>query len=55
MGEPFELKQYQRFTPLSVDEFGLPDGYRDVKPGDCIVAFSRREIFDIKRVGEKLE
>lgn len=51
MGEALEVKQYERFTPLEVDEYGLPEGYKDVQPGDCIVAFSRREIFDIKKVG----
>lgn len=50
MGETLEVKQYERFTPLLIDDYGLPEGYEGVQAGDCIVAFSRREIFDIKKV-----
>jgi hypothetical protein len=48
----FVFSRYERFTPLVVEEGGLPGGYADVRAGDCIVAFSRREIFDIKQVGQ---
>jgi ATP-dependent RNA helicase SUPV3L1/SUV3 len=54
-GDDFECRQYQRFTPLEVAKKSLArsshqtDSYRDVMPGDCIVAFSRNDIFAIKR------
>ena len=31
----------------------LKSSYNDIKPGDCIVAFSRNEIFKIKQEIEK--
>jgi hypothetical protein len=37
-------------TPLAVDEGCLPQGWADVQPGDCIVAFSRQQLYHIKRV-----
>ncbi len=50
MGESLEVHEYQRFTPLKVQR-GLGGRYRNVRPGDCIVAFSRKDIFTIKQVG----
>ncbi len=50
MGEEVEVRNYERFTPLAVEAAGLRGGYRRVQPGDCIVAFSRKSIFTIKRV-----
>lgn len=52
MGEDFEVRTYERFTSLELEPEGLGDGgYSAIKPGDCIVAFSRRDIFRIKQVG----
>lgn len=53
VGEEFEVRRYERFTPLEVEEKGLVQGYSDVKAGDCIVAFSRQDIFDIKAMIEE--
>ena len=39
MGEPFELRTYERFGELHVEAGGLARGYEDVQPGDCVVAF----------------
>lgn len=50
MGETLTVHEYERFTPLRVEEAGLKGRYRNVKPGDCIVAFSRKDIFTIKQV-----
>ena len=50
MGETLTVHEYERFTPLRVEEQGLKGRYRNVKPGDCIVAFSRKDIFTIKQV-----
>ena len=53
MGEPLEVHEYERFTPLKVQR-GLGGRYRNVRPGDCIVAFSRKDIFTIKQVGRRV-
>ncbi len=51
MGEIFELRTYERFTSLEVEAGGLGlDGYAEVQPGDCVVAFSRKDIYAIKQV-----
>lgn len=47
-GDEFELRSYERRSPLMIADEHLKS-YRHVKPGDCVVAFSRREIFQIKR------
>lgn len=52
VGEEFEVRKYERFTPLEVEEDGLEQGYANVKAGDCIVAFSRQDIFEIKSMIE---
>lgn len=52
LNEPFELKTYDRFTPLNIEEHGMRQGYSSVEPGDCIVAFSRNDIFGIKSLVE---
>lgn len=46
------MHSYERFTPLSIETEGLERGYLDVQPGDCVVAFSRRDIYDIKQLIE---
>jgi ATP-dependent RNA helicase SUPV3L1/SUV3 len=54
MNEEFELKTYDRFTPLTVEPKGLKQkSYSFVRPGDCIVAFSRADIFAIKEAIER--
>ena len=35
-----------------VESQGLERGYLDVQPGDCVVAFSRKDIYDIKQLIE---
>lgn len=47
-----QVNSYERFTPLSIETEGLKRGYLDVQPGDCVVAFSRRDIYDIKQLIE---
>ena len=48
MAEPLTVMQYDRFTDLEMQRHALEREYASVEPGDCIVAFSRRDIFDIK-------
>ena len=59
-GDDFELHHYERFTDLQVSRKSLArngkekGAYRNVQPGDCIVAFSRNDIFAIKREIESM-
>ena len=53
MGDELEVCEYDRITPLTVERRAMDKGYRNVKAGDCVVAFSRRDIYNIKREIEK--
>jgi ATP-dependent RNA helicase SUPV3L1/SUV3 len=54
-GDDFELHKYERFSSLTVadssiaETSGTKGSYRHVQPGDCVVAFSKNDIFAIKR------
>lgn len=52
LGEELTVREYTRLTPLEVAPRSLDGDYANVRPGDAIVAFSRRAIFDIKRAVE---
>eukprot|EP00210_Caulerpa_lentillifera_P006071 g5800.t1 len=49
--EELEVHYYDRFTPLKVDSEHF-ESYKEVQAGDCIVAFSRTEIYQIKQMIE---
>ena len=53
-GDDFELKEYKRLSKLVVNEKSLQGDYSQIRPGDCIVAFSRADIFSIRRQVEQL-
>eukprot|EP00300_Choanocystis_sp_HF-7_P009238 c16331_g1_i1.p1 GENE.c16331_g1_i1~~c16331_g1_i1.p1 ORF type:complete len:764 (-),score=156.79 c16331_g1_i1:12-2303(-) len=44
-----EIKYYTRLAPLRVTD-SLRGDWRRVRPGDCVVAFSRSRIFDVKAI-----
>jgi ATP-dependent RNA helicase SUPV3L1/SUV3 len=50
-GDVVHVHEYKRLTPLVVEEKTL-GGIRNVRPGDCVVSFSRSGIFKLK---EKIE
>jgi ATP-dependent RNA helicase SUPV3L1/SUV3 len=52
LGEEIEVNTYQRLSPLTADSRPLLT-YKNIKPGDCVVSFSRRTIFGIKQRIEK--
>jgi ATP-dependent RNA helicase SUPV3L1/SUV3 len=58
-GDEFELRSYQRFSDLVVADRSLATHreekgcYSRVEKGDCVVAFSRNDIFAIKREIER--
>lgn len=52
-GDELEVRRYERLTPLNVEEKSLGGSFKNVKKGDCVVAFSRPRIFEIKEEIEK--
>lgn len=52
-GDELVEQHYERFKPLVVEAKTLQGDLRNVRSGDCIVAFSRREIFEVKLAIEK--
>ena len=51
-GDEFILKTYERLSPLHVAESSLLGDYSKVQPGDCVVAFSKVDIFSIRKAIE---
>ena len=44
------VHKYERLTDLSLDRKGLrQQSFANVQPGDCVVAFSRKALYGIKR------
>lgn len=54
MGDEFELVKYERLSTLKIADTSLEGDYSKIQPGDCVVAFSRADIFSIKREIERL-
>ncbi|CAG7906477.1 unnamed protein product [Brassica rapa] len=52
-GDELVEEHYERFKPLVVEGKTLLGDLKNVKSGDCVVAFSRREIFEVKMAIEK--
>lgn len=52
-GDDFEVREYDRLSPLAMSKYSLRGNLADVKSGDCIVAFGRKAIYDIKGQIEK--
>ncbi|KAF6160036.1 hypothetical protein GIB67_033120 [Kingdonia uniflora] len=52
-GDELIENHYDRFKPLVVEAKTLLGNLRNIRPGDCVVAFSRREIFEVKLAIEK--
>ncbi|KAG6819713.1 hypothetical protein H0H93_009329 [Arthromyces matolae] len=48
-GDELVVKRYQRLSPLEVQEQSLEGDLTKVRKGDCIVTFSRSNIFKYKR------
>ncbi|KAJ4752832.1 ATP-dependent RNA helicase [Rhynchospora pubera] len=52
-GDDLHINRYDRFKPLVVEAKTLLGDLRNMQSGDCVVAFSRREIFEVKLAIEK--
>lgn len=47
-GEELEIRHYERLTPLSVENKALTS-LNNVQPGDCIVCFSKNDIYTVSK------
>ena len=52
-GEEVEVNTYKRLTELVVMDEALGD-LRNVEPGDCIVCFSKQDIYAVSRALERM-
>lgn len=52
-GDELEERVYERLTPLSVSEESLGGTIRRIRKGDAVVAFSRRDIYQLRRLIER--
>ena len=58
-GDHFEVRRYERFSELNVLDYSLASShselgsFQNVQAGDCIVCFSRKDIFAVKREIER--
>ncbi|CAE6444340.1 unnamed protein product [Rhizoctonia solani] len=52
-GDELIVNRYERLTPLEVSPHSLNGQLKNVERGDCVVTFSRTDIFMIKRKIEK--
>ncbi|KAL2480796.1 ATP-dependent RNA helicase SUV3L [Abeliophyllum distichum] len=52
-GDELVEQHYDRFKPLVIEAKTLLGDLKNVRSGDCVVAFSRREIFEVKLAIEK--
>ncbi|XP_076830873.1 ATP-dependent RNA helicase SUPV3L1, mitochondrial [Brachyhypopomus gauderio] len=47
-GEEIEVRNYTRLTPFSISDHAL-ENLDNLKPGDCIVCFSKNDIYSVSR------
>ncbi|XP_071947645.1 ATP-dependent RNA helicase SUPV3L1, mitochondrial-like isoform X1 [Antedon mediterranea] len=52
-GESMEVRRYKRLMPLKILDKSL-DSLENIRPGDCIVAFSKNDIFTLSRKLEEM-
>ncbi|KAL0947723.1 hypothetical protein HGRIS_013808 [Hohenbuehelia grisea] len=48
-GDELIIKRYQRLSPLKVESRSLGGNLMKIQPGDCVITFSRRSVFALKR------
>jgi len=53
VGEIVEVRKYERLTKLIIEDSGL-GSIKNTQPGDCIVCFSKQDIYSISRALENL-
>eukprot|EP01127_Copromyxa_protea_P018958 TRINITY_DN6062_c0_g1_i1.p1 TRINITY_DN6062_c0_g1~~TRINITY_DN6062_c0_g1_i1.p1 ORF type:complete len:551 (-),score=61.98 TRINITY_DN6062_c0_g1_i1:24-1676(-) len=50
-GDTLEIRQYERLLPLETEK-GLSGSTENIRAGDAIIAFSRKDVFALKRLIE---
>jgi ATP-dependent RNA helicase SUPV3L1/SUV3 len=53
MGDSFEVRHYQRRSRLSLEKKSLRDNLQNIVAGDCVIAFSRRNVYGLRRMIER--
>ncbi len=53
-GDSFEIYEYERKSPLHAQTSSLDGDFSKIRPGDCIVAFSKKNLYSIRREVELL-
>ncbi|KAF7721322.1 hypothetical protein EC973_004866 [Apophysomyces ossiformis] len=53
LSEEVVVNEYDRLTPVNVVEKSLNRDWSNIQKGDCVIAFSRTDIFKIKKVIEE--
>lgn len=48
-GEEFHVHRYQRLTPLTIQDSSIHSDLSNIREGDAIVCFSRKDIFTLKQ------
>lgn len=48
LGDEVVVKTYERLSPLTVAKRSIKGDWNNIRRGDCVVAFSRSAIFDLK-------
>lgn len=51
--EEVEVRKYERLSPLIISEHSLKGNIKKIEKGDCVVTFSRKNIFAVKQEIEK--
>src|SRR5439155_25865285 len=49
VNEEVEVREYKRLSNLMVSDHSLKNNLKKIQKGDCVVTFSRKEIFALKR------
>jgi ATP-dependent RNA helicase SUPV3L1/SUV3 len=52
-GDKLEVVHHQRLKPLEISNYSLNGQLSNIKKGDCIIAFSRQDVFNLKRLIEE--
>ena len=52
-GEETEVRKYKRLTDLIIEDKAIQN-LKNIRPGDCIVCFSKQQIYSVSQSLEKL-
>lgn len=53
LGDKLEVKRYERLSPLAISDDSLGGDLSKIRVGDCLVTFTRNNIFAYKRMVEE--